>query len=164
MLDEKDIQNFIIYGAVPKDEDSDIEFNREQQIRDFKESKKSCALVANPAACAESISLHKICHDAIYLDRTFDCGQYLQSLDRLHRIGLTASEVVTYHILFSNNSIDETIDRRLKEKEQSMLKILEDDLPIGGLQAEEHAMAQSEQEELDDFNEAIKDIKQKYNK
>ena len=111
-----------------------------------------------------SISLHKICHDAIYLDRTFDCGQYLQSLDRLHRIGLTASEVVTYHILFSNNSIDETIDRRLKEKEQSMLKILEDDLPIGGLQAEEHAMAQSEQEELDDFNEAIKDIKQKYNK
>ncbi len=162
ILDALDIPTFIIYGAVPKDEDADVEFNREQQIRDFKASKAPCVLLANPAACAESISLHRICHDAIYVDRTFDCGQYLQSLDRLHRIGLTPKETVNYHILVASDSIDETIDRRLKEKEQNMLKILESDLPVGGMQAEENTMAISEEEEIEDYDQSIKDLKEYY--
>lgn len=161
ILDSKNILTYVIYGGIPKDEDVDIEFNREQQIRDFKKSAKPCVLLANPAACAESISLHKSVHDAIYLDRTFDCGQYLQSLDRLHRIGLSPDEIVTYHLLLSNNSIDETIDRRLLEKEQYMLNILEDDLPVGGFQTEEHSMFQSPQEELEDYSQTVIDIRKK---
>ena len=68
----QDIRPFTVYGAIPKDESEDIEFNREQQIRHFKESSRPVVLIANPAACAESISLHKVCRNAIYLDRTFN--------------------------------------------------------------------------------------------
>ena len=154
-----DIEPLIVYGAVPKDATEDIEFNREQQIRKFKESLHPVVLIANPAACAESISLHKVCHHAVYLDRTFNCGQYLQSLDRIHRIGLAPDEIVTYHLLIANNTIDETIDRRLKEKEVNMLKILGDELPIGSFEVEDHQLGQSEDEEKIDFDETIKDIK-----
>lgn len=153
---------FIIYGAIPLDENENIEFNREQQIKQFKEIEKPSILIANPAACAESISLHKVCHHAIYFDRTFNCAQFIQSKDRIHRIGLTPNETVTYHILLANNTIDETIDRRLIEKEKRMVEILENDLPIGSLETENFEMVQSSDEELLDFEETIKDLKLKY--
>lgn len=114
--------------------------------------------MANPAACAESISLHKVCHHAIYLDRTFNCGQYLQSLDRIHRIGLKRDEIVTYHLIVANNTIDETIDRRLVEKEEMMLNLLDGDLPIGTFAVEDKQLGQSEDEERIDFEETLKDI------
>lgn len=151
-----------IYGDIPKDGNEDVEFNREQQIKDFKNSRDPSILLANPAACAESISLHKYCHDAIYLDRTFNCGQYLQSLDRIHRIGLRPDEHVTYHILLADLTIDETIDKRLLEKEELMKSILNDDLPIGGFEADENLIASSESEEVLDFKETMKDIKRHY--
>ena len=115
-------------------------------------------LIANPAACAESISLHKICHDAIYLDRTFNCGQFIQSLDRIHRIGLEQNEIVNYHILIAKDTIDETIDRRLDEKLETMIRVLEDDIPIGGLDVEGPEMEQTETEEQVDFDATVKDV------
>ena len=155
----KDVDPLIIYGAVPKDDTEDIEFNREQQIRKFKESSLPLVLLANPAACAESISLHKVCHHGVYLDRTFNCGQYMQSLDRIHRIGLAPEEIVTYHLIIANKTIDETIDKRLKEKEKNMQQLLEDDLPVGSFDAEDQQLGQSEEEEKIDFDETIIDIK-----
>jgi len=153
-----DVGVFIVYGAVPRDASEDIEFNREQQIRQFKESDQPAVLLANPAACAESISLHKACHHAVYLDRTFNCGQYMQSLDRIHRIGLAPDEIVTYHILMAANTIDETIDRRLDEKQANMIRLLEDELPMGTLEVDEQQMARSEDEEVIDFEETMRDI------
>ena len=44
-------------------------------------------LVANYASCAEGISLHHVCHNAIYIDRSFQADQYLQSIDRICRLG-----------------------------------------------------------------------------
>ena len=158
----RDIRPFIVYGAVPRDESEDVEFNREQQIQQFKETDRPAILLANPAACAESVSLHKDCHHAIYLDRTFNCGQYMQSLDRIHRIGLEPHENVTYHILTAQNTIDETIDRRLNEKQINMLYLLEDDLAVGTFEAEEHQMQQSEDEETIDFEETLKDLRQQF--
>jgi SNF2 family DNA or RNA helicase len=155
----KDFNPLVVYGAIPKDASEDEEFNREQQIRRFKESTEPVVLIANPAACAESVSLHKICHNAVYLDRTFNCGQYLQSLDRIHRIGLNPDEIVTYHLLVANETIDDTIDRRLLEKEKNMLKILEDDLPIGSFETDSQQLGQTDDEEKIDFEETIKDIK-----
>ena len=152
---------FLVYGAIPRDESEDIEFNREQQIREFKNTKNKALLIANPAACAESISLHRVCHNAIYLERTFNCGQYLQSLDRIHRIGLEPDEIVTYHILISGGTIDETIDRRLDEKEANMLHLLEDELPVGKFELEAHKMQDTEKEEEIDFEETIMDIRRK---
>lgn len=158
----QDTRTFIVYGVVPRDESEDIEFNREQQIRQFKEINEPGVLIANPAACAESISLHTACHHAAYLDRTFNCGQYMQSLDRIHRIGLGPNEDVTYHILIAKDTIDETIDRRLNEKQKNMLHLLEDELPLGTFEVEEHQMEQTEDEETIDFEETLKDLSKKF--
>ena len=158
----KEIKPFVVFGAVPKDESEDIEFNREQQIRQFKETRGPAVLLANPAACAESISLHKTSYHAIYLDRTFNCGQYMQSLDRLHRLGLEPGEIVTYHIILAQQTIDETIGRRLSEKQERMLRLLEDELPVGTFEVEQYEMEPTEDEETIDFEEALKDIREQY--
>lgn len=152
-----DVKPFVVYGAVPLDVSEDIEFNREQQLRDFKGTPKAAVLLANPAACAESVSLHKACRNAIYLDRTFNCGQYMQSLDRIHRIGLGSEEIVTYHILIAEHTVDETIDRRLGEKQARMIGLLEDELPVGALEVEARQMGGSEDEEAVDFQETMRD-------
>ena len=153
------INYFSIHGAIPKDDKEDIEFNREKIIREFKSTNKPSLLIANPAACAESISLHMSCHDAIYLDRTFNCGQYIQSLDRIHRIGLKPDDLINYYILIAKNTIDETVDMRLDDKHKTMLKVLEDEIPIGTLDVEGHEMQQNETEETIDFNATVKDIR-----
>mgnify|MGYP001209966253 CR=1 FL=1 len=78
-----------IHGGVPSksEEDSFAEFDsREEKIRRFKTDSECMVLVANPAAAAESISLHKQCNYALYLDRTYNAGQFLQSQDRIHRL------------------------------------------------------------------------------
>lgn len=154
----KGINYYTIHGAIPRDDKEDEEFNREKQIREFKMTDKPSLMIANPAACAESISLHKVCHDAIYLDRTFNCGQFIQSLDRIHRIGLEQNEIVNYHILIAKNTIDETIDQRLEAKYKTMIRVLEDDFPLGGLDVEEYEMEQTEKEEQVDFDATVKDV------
>lgn len=153
------VNYYTIHGAIPKDDNEDEVFNREKQIRDFKSTNEPSVLIANPAACAESISLHKICHDAIYLDRSFNCGQFIQSLDRIHRIGLDKNEKVTYHILIAKNTIDETIDQRLDEKQATMLRVLEDELPVGDLDVESYEMEETDSEEELDFNATMKDLR-----
>lgn len=120
----------MLYGAVPRDDNEDEEWNRERVVREFRGSKGPRILLANPAACAESISLHKVCRHAIYLDRTFNCGQYLQSLDRIHRVGLEPEETVSYHVLLARDTIDEVIDERLTAKEARMEELLRQDLPV----------------------------------
>lgn len=157
----EDIAPLVLYGAIPKDEAENEEINREQQVRKFRESDQPLVLLANPAACAESISLHRICRHAIYLDRTFDCGRYMQSLDRIHRIGLRQDEDVYYFILKSIDTIDEAIDRRLEEKEVAMRALLDDeDIPIGtfDLPKEEQFAMSKELEEQIDFDATIADL------
>lgn len=152
-----DVSPFTIHGSIPRDDKEDIDFNREKEIRNFKSTQQAALLIANPAACAESISLHKICHDAIYLDRTFNCGQYIQSLDRIHRIGLDKDEEVNYHILIAKSTIDETIDTRLDDKYETMRGVLEDDIPIGDLEVEGPEL-EADDEQTADFNATVKDV------
>lgn len=146
---------YSIHGGVPKNCKENEEYNREKQIQEFKNTNKPSLLIANPAACAESISLHKVCHDAIYLDRTFNCGQFIQSLDRIHRIG--SDQDVNYHILIAESTIDDTIHRRLNEKWETMIGVLEDDVPLGGFDVD------SVEDDEADFNATIEDIK-KFNR
>jgi SNF2 family DNA or RNA helicase len=120
----------IIYGDVPKDDEEKVEDNRERRINEFKNDKRPRVLIANPSSCAESISLHKVCRHAIYLDRTFNAAHFMQSLDRIHRIGLSPSENVSYTILISRGTIDEVVDRKLRQKHSRMLSILNDDIGI----------------------------------
>ena len=151
------INYYTIHGSVPKDDSEDLD-NREKRIHDFKTTDKPSILIANPAACAESISLHEVCHDAIYLDRSFNCGQFIQSMDRIDRIS-EFPQKANYHILMSKNTIDETIDSRLDEKFETMKRVLEDEIPIGELDVEGPEMEQSENEEQEDFNATLKDVK-----
>ena len=90
-------------------------------------------LIANPAACAESISLHKTCHNSIYYDLTYNCAQYLQSLDRIHRVG--GSEIIeaNYHFLQYRNSIDIDIKKNIDRKTKKMFDIIEEDYAIYSL-------------------------------
>lgn len=124
-----------LYGATPiakngEDEtEADIE-TRESIVKEFnKDNSTYKVIIANPFAVAESISLHKACHNAIYLERSFNAAHFIQSKDRIHRYGLKPDIVTNYYYLVSENSIDETINRRLHDKEQRLLDIIES-MPI----------------------------------
>ena len=130
----RDFRPRIIYGDVPKDEDEDLEFNRERMIHDFRTSPKYPVLIANPSACAESVSLHRVCTHAIYLDRTFNAAHYMQSLDRIHRVGMNPSDKLHYYLLQSRDTIDEVIDHRLIEKEARMRRLLDEDISVMSLE------------------------------
>ena len=83
-------------------------------------------LLANPAATGEGVSLHEICHDAIYLDRTFNAGQYLQSVDRIHRLGLAPAQETRITFLLTRDTIDEVVDLRVRDKAERLGGMLND--------------------------------------
>lgn len=135
-LSQVGIKSKILYGATPvaadgmTPEDEEYENTREAIIRSFHDPDSDFkVIIANPFAVAESISLHKACHNAIYLERSFNCAHFIQSKDRIHRYGLQPGTVTNYYYLVSENSIDSVIDERLTEKENRLLEIIES-MPI----------------------------------
>ena len=122
----QDIGADFIHGGVETGSDEE-EFTREGKIARFHSDEKSYVLVANPAACAESISLHTVCHHAIYVDRNYNAAQYLQSEDRIHRLGLSPETITTIEILCSPNTVDESVFHRLNSKIRKMAEILDDE-------------------------------------
>ena len=87
-------------------------------------------VIANPFSVAESISLHKGCHNAIYLERDYNCSNFLQSKDRIHRVGLDKNQITKYYYFISKDSIDEVINHRLLLKIARMEEIINDDIPL----------------------------------
>jgi SNF2 family DNA or RNA helicase len=87
-------------------------------------------IIANPFSVAESISLHKGCHNAMYLERDYNCSNFLQSKDRIHRVGLKENQITRYYYLISKDSIDEVIHQRLQIKIRRMNEIINDDIPL----------------------------------
>lgn len=102
-------------------------------------------LITNPHTLAESVSLHSVCHDAIYFEYSYNLVHLLQSKDRIHRLGLQSGQYTQYyflHALFSTvdgdtYSLDEKIYLRLKEKEQIMLDAIENSTLEKGATPEE---------------------------
>jgi len=121
----KDYNPVTIYGGIPTGSDEG-ENTRETRIREFHENPNCKLMIANPQACGEGISLHKVCHYAIYLDRNFNAAYFLQSIDRIHRLGLEKNIETNIEILISENSIDEVLISRLNDKIKAMGNILED--------------------------------------
>ncbi len=121
----KDIGADCIYGGVGSGDEQE-EDTREWKIKQFHENKEKMVLVLNPSAAAEAISLHKACHYAIYVDRSFNAAHYLQSEDRIHRLGLKPDESPIIEIVECRNTIDEVIDQRLKIKVNTMADALND--------------------------------------
>ncbi len=114
-----------IYGDISTGSDED-ENKREGRIKKFHMDETCRLMIANPQACGEGISLHKVCHFAIYLDRNFNAAHFLQSIDRIHRLGLLPHIETNVEILVSENTIDETLLLRLNEKILAMGEILDD--------------------------------------
>jgi SNF2 family DNA or RNA helicase len=118
----------VIHGGIPTSRDPvrpDPE-SREAELLRFREEATCTVLLANPAAAAEGISLHQDCHHAVYLDRTFNAGHYLQSQDRIHRLGLPPDTVTRFTTLLSPNTIDEVVDERLRTKIAALAVLMND--------------------------------------
>lgn len=103
---------------------------RESIIEEFKHENLS-VIVSNPQTMAESVSLHDVCHDAMYLEFSFNLTHMLQSRDRIHRLGLKETDETNYYYFFSEGIpgmegyIDDRIYDRLKDKESLMKKAVD---------------------------------------
>ena len=107
----------VVYGGTP---------DRDEQLRRFREDPSCMVLISNPATLGEGISLHHVCHDAVYVDRDFMAGRFLQSLDRIHRLGLAPGTDTRVTVLGVRKTIDEVVAMRLERKLEFMGKILDD--------------------------------------
>ncbi|MBQ3367896.1 DEAD/DEAH box helicase [bacterium] len=121
------IDNKILYGKTDY-------VSRENIINEFtnKENPSSFnVIIANPHAVGESISLHTTCHNALYLEQSFNAGTYMQSKDRIHRVGLLDSDVTRYYYIHSADTIDKVVFDRVNKKENRMLELVESqDIPL----------------------------------
>ena len=159
----KDLGATYIHGDVETGDDDDPN-TREGRIKLFHQEDGYNVLVANPAACSEGISLHKVCHHAIYIDRSFNAAHYLQSVDRIHRYGLD-NEIKSYiHILESvapitMGSIDFSVRRRLIDKLNIMSETLKDfDLKQLALDEEEAELPIDSDISFEDIGDIIGEL------
>ena len=91
-LKDSNIESKLLIGKINQQE-------REQTIENFNDPNNSDfkVVIANPFSVAESISLHKGCHNAIYLERDYNASNFLQSKDRIHRVGLEENQITNYY-------------------------------------------------------------------
>jgi hypothetical protein len=120
-------QPAIVHGGVPSEfNQPGADLTREGELDRFRGDADCWVLLANPAAVGEGISLHRDCHEAVYLERTFNAGQYLQSVDRIHRLGLEPTDVTRVSFLISTGTVDEVVAARVAEKAGRLGEMLDD--------------------------------------
>lgn len=109
-----------IIGETDLDERKNIklEFNDKNSSID--------AIVATPQSCSESISLHKACRNAIYYDQSYNAAEFLQSLDRIHRVGGSEKQSVHYDFLQYNNTVDVKVYNKVFLKANRQMQIIEE--------------------------------------
>jgi len=124
-LIDNGIKSKLLIGEVPQEE-------REIIIAKFNNPNNDefNVVIANPFSVSESISLHKGCRNAIYIERDYNCAMFLQSKDRIHRVGLKENQETSYYYLVSEDSIDSIIDKRLNIKAERMSKVIDEDIPL----------------------------------
>lgn len=125
-----DLNPVSLYGAIPSGEAGDLT-TREGRLSKFHQDPYCKVMIANPAAAGEGISLHTVCHDAIYLDRSYVSTHYLQSIDRIHRLGLEPGVATNIHIYRTKapaglGSVDLSVSRRLAQKIHGLEHLLDD--------------------------------------
>jgi len=82
-------------------------------VSKFKNDPNIRLLVANPALAREGLTLTQA-QTAIYIDRTFNLVDFLQSQDRIHR--LSQSKPCEILLLMAEETIDEFIDFSISQK------------------------------------------------
>ena len=105
-----------IYGGI------DIA-TRNKYITLFQEQDDYKIMVANPAAAREGLTL-TAANNAIYIDRSFNLVDYLQSQDRIHRI--SQKKRCRIIKLLCKNSIDLFVEDKLARK-QDIAKVIQGD-------------------------------------
>lgn len=100
--------------------------DRAEQLLRFRQDPNCFVLLSNPATLGEGVSLHQVCHDAVYIDRDFSAGRFMQSLDRIHRLGLPPGTRTQITVLVTSETIDELVEQRLAAKLKFMGGILDD--------------------------------------
>lgn len=152
-----------IFGETPVGSEEDDE-TREGKIRQFHDNDDCWVLIANPAACSEGINLHRVCHDALYIDRSYNAAHYLQSIDRIHRLGLepgVETRITIFQSVAPNRigSIDHSVSRRLLGKMRAMERILDDaDIRQLALDEEEAAAPVDPDITLDDLADLFEQL------
>lgn len=119
-----------LYGAIPSGDPTDPA-TREGRLKRFHGDGACMVMIANPAAAGEGISLHTVCHNAIYLDRSYVATHYLQSIDRIHRLGLPPNVETNIFIYRTRapaglGSVDLSVSRRLASKIRGLQQLLDD--------------------------------------
>lgn len=152
-----------LFGGTPTG-DADEDGTREQIIAEFHDSPGCRVLIANPAAGGEGISLHKVCHHALYVGRSYNATHYMQSRDRINRLGLPAGVTTRMTILESSapirvGSIDLSVRRRLDAKIQQLADALDDDdLRAIALESDEADPALDDGFTLDDLLDLLSEL------
>jgi len=116
----KKFQPAVIYGNVSL-EDRAIELHR------FRTDPNCTVLISNPQTLGEGVSLHQVCHNEIFVDRSYNAGLYLQAVDRIHRLGLAPDQKTSIEILVSKGTIDERVSARLATKVNALSNFLQDE-------------------------------------
>lgn len=118
----------VVHGGIPPRDGAspNAQTTREDELDRFRYDPACSVLLANPAACGEGVSLHHWCHHAVYLDRSFNAGHFLQSQDRIHRLGLAEGTETRFTILVSEGSVDEFVNHRLIEKVSALAQLMDD--------------------------------------
>lgn len=158
-----DLNPVSIYGAI-KSGDYNDQSTREGRIKRFHEDDLCMVIIANPAAAGEGISLHQVCHEAIYLDRSYVSTHYLQSIDRIHRLGLPPGTETNITIVQAApptgiGSIDYSVSRRLATKIRALQQLLNDrDLHLVALDEENSPEAVDYNLDFDDVVDLIEEL------
>ena len=146
LLKSNGLKGEIIIGETPKEKNKDLELedseehSRQKIIKNFKsKTSNTDYIITNPIVLGESVSLHKICHDSIYFEYTYNAAPYIQSRDRIHRVWLHENKQVQYETNYyhylsitskGSRDIDDKIFNRLNSKFNRMLEIIDHDIPL----------------------------------
>lgn len=115
----------VITGAVARDEPGAVT-DRVRQLERFRDDPTCSVLLATPQTLGEGVSLHHACQSQVHIDRTFNAGLFLQSLDRTHRVGMPEGTRAHVTLLVSTGTIDERIHESLTKKILAMDEVLRD--------------------------------------
>jgi hypothetical protein len=160
-----DLNPVVIRGGVASGEPEDPD-SREGRIQRFRSDPNCMVMIANPAAASEGMSLHMHCHHAIYVDRSFNATHYLQSIDRIHRLGLPKDTETHIYILRhivprGIGSIDMSVSRRLAKKMRGLEELLNDpDLHELALEEEESGDGIDYGIDAEDIDDLVREIEE----
>lgn len=94
------------------------------------QNKPDCRVfVGNPAAAGAGITL-TAASDSIYVSYPNQAAFFMQSLDRIHRLGQTSTSV-NFYLLVSRGTLEEHVVKRLAEKQSTQSLLLGDTIDPG---------------------------------